>query len=40
VTTGHLIPALVKALKGHKKVRWKDSIKAVLKKSGAGDPGL
>jgi DNA repair photolyase len=27
---------LVKALKGHSKVRWKDSIKAVLKKSGTG----
>jgi valyl-tRNA synthetase len=27
---------LVKALKGHSKVRWKDSIEAVLKKSGTG----
>lgn len=27
---------LVKALKGNKKIRWKDSIKAVLKKSGTG----
>jgi DNA repair photolyase len=29
---------LVKALKGHKKVRWKDSIKAVLKESGVDVP--